>query len=62
MWLLWLFTGVLGGHRFYLGNYGIGTLQLLTCGGFGVWTLADAFLISNRARNIENGVEPRWKF
>ncbi|WP_286953120.1 MULTISPECIES: TM2 domain-containing protein [Corynebacterium] len=62
MWLLWLFTGFFGGHRFYLGNYGIGTLQLLTFGGFGLWTLADAFLISNRARNIDNGIEPRWKF
>jgi TM2 domain-containing membrane protein YozV len=24
MWLLWLFTGTLGGHRYYLGDYSMG--------------------------------------
>ena len=43
--LLAFFVGVIGIHRFYLGYIGIGIIQLLTLGGFGIWTLIDFILI-----------------
>jgi hypothetical protein len=39
--LLWFFLGGLGMHRFYMGDIGIGILQLLTFGGLGLWWLID---------------------
>ena len=37
--LLCLFFGSLGIHRFYLGYTLIGVIQLLTFGGFTIWTI-----------------------
>ncbi|AZA14698.1 TM2 domain-containing protein [Corynebacterium choanae] len=48
LWLLWLFVGIMGGHRFYLGHVGVGAAQLLTAGGCGIWWLIDAALIQQR--------------
>lgn len=45
-WLLWLFTGGIGGHRYYIGDIGYAVLMTLTLGGLGLWTLIDAFLIN----------------
>ncbi len=42
---LTLFTGILGGHRFYAGEYGKGIAYLLTCGGFGIFYVSDVFNI-----------------
>jgi hypothetical protein len=39
--VLCFFVGLLGIHRMYLGYIGIGILQLVTLGGFGIWTLID---------------------
>ena len=39
--LLCLFLGSLGIHRFYLGYTLIGIIQLLTFGGFIIWTIVD---------------------
>ncbi|MCR6654223.1 MAG: TM2 domain-containing protein [Opitutus sp.] len=60
-YLLWLFLGGLGGHRFYLGRIGSGLVMLLLAvvgwativigvGAIpliilGIWVLVDAFLI-----------------
>lgn len=43
--LLALFAGGLGAHRFYTGHMLYGVLQLVTCGGFGIWTLIDIIFI-----------------
>lgn len=34
-----------GAGRFYTGHYGIAVAQLLTCGGFGIWTLVDGIIL-----------------
>jgi len=44
-YVLWLVTGLIGGHRYYLGRPGTGFLMTITLGGFGLWWLLDAFLI-----------------
>ena len=43
--LLCLFLGLLGIHRFYVGKVWTGLLQMLTGGGFVVWTVVDFILI-----------------
>lgn len=45
-WLLWLFTGGIGGHRYYMGDIGYAVAMTLTLGGLGVWSLIDAFFIN----------------
>lgn len=62
MWILWVLTGLLGGHRYYLGNIGMGVLQTLTAGGFGIWWVLDAFLITQRQHAVNNQTAPRWTF
>ena len=43
--ILCIVGGALGIHRFYLGYYGIGVIQLLTAGGLGIWALIDLIRI-----------------
>lgn len=50
MWLMWLFLGGIGGHRYYLGNVGYAVGMTLTLGGLGIWTLIDAFFINGALR------------
>lgn len=47
--LLSILLGWLGVHRFYTGHIGIGIAQLLTCGGFGIWSLIDIIMIATGA-------------
>ena len=56
-WLLWLFLGGFGGHRFYLGRIGTGIAMLFTLGGLGIWWLVDIFLISGMLRAEEQRVQ-----
>jgi len=50
-----LFIGHLGIDRFYIGDTGLGIGKLLTCGGFGIWTIIDWFQIqgATRQKNFE---------
>ncbi|MDP4282588.1 MAG: TM2 domain-containing protein [Bacteroidota bacterium] len=50
-----LLGGCLGIDRFFIGDIGLGVAKLLTCGGLGIWTIIDWFLIMQAAKekNIE---------
>ena len=43
--LLCLLLGVFGAHRFYVGKYITGFLQLITLGGMGIWMLVDLIML-----------------
>ena len=47
-----LVGGSLGIDRFFIGNMGLGVIKLITCGGCGIWTIIDWFLIMGAARNV----------
>ncbi len=49
-----LLGGSLGIDRFFLGETGLGVAKLLTCGGLGIWTIIDWFLIMDKAREIND--------
>jgi TM2 domain-containing membrane protein YozV len=55
-----LIVSIIGGHfgidRFLIGEVGLGIAKLLTCGGLGIWTIVDWFLIMGRTRdmNLQN--------
>jgi TM2 domain-containing membrane protein YozV len=50
-----LIGGSLGIDRFFIGDVGLGVFKLITCGGVGIWTIVDWFLImgATRDKNIE---------
>lgn len=45
-----LLAGGLGIDRFLIGDTGMGIGKLLTCGGLGIWTIVDWFLIQSATR------------
>ena len=50
-----LLAGSLGIDRFIIGDTGLGVGKLLTCGGFGIWTIVDWFQIqkATREKNLQ---------
>lgn len=48
--ILSVIGGNFGMDRFFIGDTGLGIAKLLTCGGFGIWTIIDWFSISSAAR------------
>lgn len=53
--LLCLFIGGIGIHRFYLGYTWQGVVQLLTAGGCGIWTLIDFIRIITKNLKPKDG-------
>ncbi len=45
-----LLAGSLGIDRFLIGDTGLGVGKLITCGGLGVWTIIDWFMIMGHTR------------
>ncbi len=45
-----ILCGGLGIDRFMLGDIGLGIGKLLTCGGLGIWSIVDLFLIQKAAK------------
>jgi TM2 domain-containing membrane protein YozV/predicted Ser/Thr protein kinase len=62
--LLALFFGVFGAHRFYVGKYGTAILQLCTLGGLGIWAIIDCILLlcqaftDGQGRRVSNWLHP----
>jgi len=50
-----ILVGHFGIDRMVIGDVGLGILKLITCGGMGIWTLVDWFLIMGitRQKNME---------
>lgn len=58
MYLLWWFTGAIGGHRFYLGDTGYAVAMLLL--GWAtlfIWPLIDVFFIGKRLEAYNERLE-----
>ena len=57
-YLLWLFLGLIGVHKFYIGKVGMGVLYLFTGGLFGIGWFIDLFTLGNQvdlANALQNG-------
>ena len=50
-----ILAGGLGIDRFMIGDTGLGIGKLLTCGGLGIWTIIDWFMIQGvtREKNMQ---------
>ena len=55
MLIISVLVGALGIDRFMIGQTGLGLAKLLTCGGLGIWTIIDWFLImgTTKEKNTE---------
>ncbi len=45
-----ILAGGIGIDRFMIGDTGIGLGKLFTCGGFGIWTIVDWFMIKGATK------------
>lgn len=55
MLIISILAGSLGIDRFMLGDTGLGIGKLLTCGGLGIWTIVDWFMIqkATKEKNLQ---------
>jgi len=47
-YILWLFLGLIGAHKFYTNQIGMGILYFFTFGVFGLGLLIDLFTLSSQ--------------
>lgn len=47
-----ILAGSFGIDRFMIGDTGLGVGKLLTCGGLGIWTIVDWFMIQKTTKEI----------
>jgi TM2 domain-containing membrane protein YozV len=50
MLIISILVGNFGIDRFLIGDTGLGIGKLITCGGLGIWTIIDWFLIQSATR------------
>ena len=55
-YLLWLFLGAFGGHRFYLRSKGVAVGMLFTLGGLGFWAFFDVFTIGGQLSRVNGEI------
>jgi TM2 domain-containing membrane protein YozV len=53
--VLWIFTGLIGGHKFYLGKIGMGIAYMFTAGFFGIGWILDIFTLYAQV-DVANGI------
>jgi len=58
-YIIWLFLGIIGGHRFYLGHYVLGIVYFFTWGFLGIGWLIDAFLLPDLVYQRNHRAPPR---
>jgi|GEM_PF-3467433 len=56
IFLLTLFLGIFGVHRFVTGKIKSGLIQLFTCGGLGIWALVDLIFVLTGNFKDKNGL------
>jgi TM2 domain-containing membrane protein YozV len=57
VYLLWLFFGLLGVHKFYLNKFGIGILYILTGGFLLIGWIVDLFTIPRQVRRYNEQID-----
>lgn len=56
-YLLWALLGLIGGHKFYMGQTLMGIIYLFTGGLFGIGWLWDVFFLARKVRKHNEKVE-----
>lgn len=54
--MLSIFGGPIGFDRFYIGDYLLGILKTLTCGGLLIWAFIDLFIIRNSTQKYNKSI------